>query len=54
MNDLRNFQTESYITAREFSLFAFRVMERFHWTYQEFIETPLPVIYALIEYMNKK
>lgn len=48
-NDLKS----DFSTSRDFSMFCFGIMDRFHWTYEEVMELPLPVFYALIEYLEK-
>lgn len=53
-NDLTSGQAYS---ARQFSMMCFDIMGYFHWTYDEVMELPLPVLYALMDYFqhrNKK
>jgi hypothetical protein len=52
MNAFKDLVSETY-AAREFSMFCFGLMDRFHWTYEEVMELPLPVLYALREYLDK-
>ncbi len=52
MNAFKELTSETGDT-REFSMFCFGLMERFHWTYEEVMDLPLPVLYAIAEYLEK-
>lgn len=51
--ELEGLGSNEKLSPRQFSMFCFGLMDRFHWTYDEVMNIPIPIMYSLIEYLNK-